>query len=485
MTTTRRRLLSMGGLAALAGTAAWAPRAQAHLRTGCHDEGTPRLDSQLFRDAVVAGDSELVAEYLDRDPGLAYSRDEIGRSVIVLAVMAGQPEIAELLRERGVTLDLVEAVLLEDWARMDAIATIAPGRVNELHPVGGTALFAAARYGQARNLWRLSRWGADPDANPLGTEGFTAARAGLERPELTAAEQVVVALVGNGADPNAPQRAGDSLLHAAAARGDEWLIRFLLRKGGDASARDAAGRTPLDVARIQGHEEAAELLSRPRQVPRDCRSSRFAYDASGGLAQTPEDPILDRVLCNRFVGVSHGDLEQVRALATRQPALLFANSSQDELGVEAGAHMGRRDILSVFLDGGAPMSLPTAITMGRLDRARALLVEDPNRIRERGAHDFPLIWYPAIGGGDLDAAQLLVDFGIDRASEGKLGMTGLHWATLLGHADLAAFWIDHGIDPNAATRDQHETALDIALRADHPKIADLLRSRGGRRGAEV
>jgi hypothetical protein len=56
-------------------------------------------------------------------------------------------------------------------------------------------------------------------------------------------------------------------LHLAAHHGHKDLASFLLRKGADPNARDAAGRTPLDRAASQGHPDVVELLSEKKGDP--------------------------------------------------------------------------------------------------------------------------------------------------------------------------------------------------------------------------
>jgi ankyrin repeat protein len=57
-----------------------------------------------------------------------------------------------------------------------------------------------------------------------------------------------------------PNSAGMTPLHAAARGGHEPLVRALLRHGADASARDASGRTPMDVAATYGRTAALQRL---------------------------------------------------------------------------------------------------------------------------------------------------------------------------------------------------------------------------------
>lgn len=505
MPPTRRQILSAGTLTALGAAVgaglAPAPPAQAHLDPTCPESPAPPLDSQLFRQAVLEGDEERVLRYLERDPGLAYGRDAQGRSPIVLAFVAGHRSIAELFQQRGVTLDLVEAAMLEDWPRVEEVGAVSPGLVNVPQPVGGTALHAAARWGRGSNLWRLAQLGADLDARSLeagvfGPAGATPARGALERwsggaAERTEAVRVIFTLLGNGADPRAAS-GGETLLHAVAELEDDpWvphLLRFLLRKGADPAARNGDGRSALDLARSRapggapGAGEAARVLSKATEVPRDCRTSRFARNGSGAPYRPPAYEGLSQSLANRFVGLAHFDLDEVRRHLERQPLLAFVASSMDEMAVEAGAHMARPDMVNVLLDHGAPLSLPTALMSGRLGSAKELLSEDPARIRERGAHDFPLIWYPSMAGGDVQAAELLVNAGINLASEGKMGWTALHWAANAGHEELAEFWLEAGVDINAASWDEGLTALDLAVARERSSLAQLLRSRGARSG---
>ena len=103
-----------------------------------------RLDSQRFRDAVSQGDLALVRSFLERDPALASLRDERGRSALVLAFLAGHPEMAEALRPLLPALDLVEAVLVADGERVRELVAKFPRLLEEDHPVGGRPVHAAA-----------------------------------------------------------------------------------------------------------------------------------------------------------------------------------------------------------------------------------------------------------------------------------------------------------------------------------------------------
>ncbi|HEX7186050.1 MAG TPA: ankyrin repeat domain-containing protein [Thermoanaerobaculia bacterium] len=437
------------------------------------------LDSQRFRQAVVAGDLATIQRYLERDPALAFSRDEKGRSVFALAHLAGHAAVAEALRPRLDGLDLVEAVLAGDAKRAGELLEKFPRLVNELHPVGRTAVHVAVARGRLDLLFSFLRAGPDfnlPSAEP---EGLTPLRLAVDHPEPGVAEALVDAMAGNGGDANAGQGDGLSPLHAAAAAGRTEIARILIFDGADPEARTPQGETPLDLALRHGKKETAELLRGASRLPRNHRTSRFLYTADGGQFEKKEQPPIPWPIVNEYVGVSHGNFARMRELLVVYPNLLHVNASWDELGVEAGAHVGFKDGVRFLLDQGAPCSLPTAAMMGMTAHVRRLLAEDPGRIWECGAHNMPPIWFPAIGGGTpdhLEIAKALLDAGAG-VNAHKRGQTALHWAARSGQVEMAELLIARGAEVNARalTPEGEVTPLDLAVKAGKEEVAKLLR----------
>lgn len=446
------------------------------------------LDSQRFRKAVAEGDAAAVRRFLERDPALAYSKDEKGRSVFLLACLAEKPEIAEALRPHRDGLDLVEATLAGlpgDVQRTAELLEKYPRLINEIHPWGGTAVHAAVRRGRTDLLFPFLRSG--PDFNLLSAvpEALTAYRMAIDHPNPALAEEMVDIMAGNGGDPNVRQGDGLTPLHAAARAGSPEMIRLLVFNGADPDARTPEGETPLALAVRLGKKEAAALLredGRQHRLPRKHRSSRFLYTAGGGTYEPKPQPALPWPVINEYVAVAHGNLARMRELLALYPTVVNANASWDELAVEAGAHVGFKDGVRLVLDQGAPCALTTAATMGMLSHARKLLAEDPQRIWDCGAHNMPPMWFPAIGGGTpdhLEIAKLLLDAGA-AVNAHKRGQTALHWAARGGQVEMVELLIAKGADPNAkAKTPQGEvTPLAMALKAEKKDVADRLRRAG-------
>jgi len=449
--------------------------------------GTPgetNSPTARFLDAVLEGDLARVRQALDLDPGLVHVRDEAGRSAFALALLQRHGELAELLRERGHQPDLHESALAVDWERFESLARQTPGVVNQDHPLGGTAMYAAAFGGAGTQIWRIYRYGGEPDESPRGKNGHSAVRAALEHPDLALAELTVASLLGNGADPGGPQLDGSSALHAAARRGSVALVELLICKGADVDARDRRERTALELALESGQGETAAVLRSHREIPRDHSTSRTAYDVDGKPYAPPDLSAFSVTTRGQVVGQSHTNLDAVRQAVERHPGLVHSVATTTEGAVEAGAHMGRGDIVDFLLGHGAPYSLPTAVMRNDLEHARVLLEEDPLRVNERGAHDFPLLWYPVIGKDLREMAELLIDHGARVERQHWLGTTALHYAAIGGQTEMAALLIERGgADVNRVGRKFDPagvTALQIAEARGHESLAKLLRERGAR-----
>lgn len=91
--------------------------------------------------------------------------------------------------------------------------------------------------------------GATPDGNTVLMGA--AAHGHLEFVEM---------LLERGANPNSRDGQGFVALHMAAERGRLEVVRRLLQAGADVSF-EALGHTPLSLARLQGEDEVAKLLS--------------------------------------------------------------------------------------------------------------------------------------------------------------------------------------------------------------------------------
>lgn len=174
---------------------------------------------------------------VDSDPGLIYRREKgetalhtairWGRLEHVAWFVAESPELIGIPDGQGYTpLHLVgETLFLE-----------AGGDGSLAHEIGKMLMAAGASLTQTN----------DHGETPLRS---LAVRANCHPGWL----DLLSLMVARGADPNAPDRNGNTFLHQIANEAEVWsplaLVRLLVEGGADPRLRNSAGKTSLDLLR--------------------------------------------------------------------------------------------------------------------------------------------------------------------------------------------------------------------------------------------
>ena len=118
-------------------------------------------------------------------------------------------------------------------------------------------------------------------------------------------------------------------------------------------------------------------------------------------------PQINRLLVQDFVVFAHTDLEMVKNLLDKEPALVNAfmdwGGGDWESALGAAAHMGNRDMAMLLLERGARMDIFCATMMGQLDAVKAFLTLQPKLIDAKGPHGFGLHFHAQLAGKDADA----------------------------------------------------------------------------------
>jgi uncharacterized protein len=407
------------------------------------------LDSEKFRQAVVAGDLATVVSMLDRDPALRYARDAGGVSVYALACLQGHSKIAEEIAGRGLVLDIFEAAASGNSKRANEIAKDDPGLAHHRLPDGRTPLHLAAEAGKPAMVTFFAMKGADLSAGP-----DSPLLAAVNYPDHALASEMSTFLLMNASNPNACRRDGKTALELAKARGYDDLVQMLIHRGAEAGA------------------PSVERVHYGRRYTQDLRGNPVTREDTYGI---PQDWI------NQFVAVAHFDFEKVKQLQKLCPTLIMTRATWDELAIEAAAHMGLTPPTRFLADLGAPVSTCTAALVGEQALVKRLVSEDPGSLRERGAHDIALVAYTTLGAQHVEIAEFLLNAGADVHAR-SLGQTSLHIAAGKGYVELAQLFLDHGADINAIATvgGASVTPLALAEQAKQEKMAALLRQRGAR-----
>ena len=213
-------------------------------------------DVRAFQESVKKGDLAAIRASLAQDPSLLDATNEAGQSAFLLAMYYRQRETADYLLSLGPNLDVFNACVAGQTARvLDEIR--ANPKLLEAHSSDGwTPLHLAAFFGHGELATALLDHGAGVDtrsSNGMKNTPLHAAAAGGH-------VDVVELLLKGGANPNATQEGGWTALHAAAQAGNRAMIEVLLANGAHVNARAGNSQSPLDLALSKGHQDLVALL---------------------------------------------------------------------------------------------------------------------------------------------------------------------------------------------------------------------------------
>ena len=212
--------------------------------------------SRQFFEAIRAGDRGTVEELLNANAGLLGAKDEKGLGAYTAAKYSGRNEIAALLLERGVELDVFTACMAGARERVVELIGREPELVKTYSHDGWTPLHLACFFGHPSLVETLIAQGAEVNArsrNAAQNMPLHAAAAGRNG-------EAVRILLEHSAEVNARQEGGWTALHAASQNGDVEMARLLIAGGADVQTRAANQQNALDLALGKGHQAVVDLL---------------------------------------------------------------------------------------------------------------------------------------------------------------------------------------------------------------------------------
>ncbi len=269
---------------------------------------------------------------------------------------------------------------------------------------------------------------------------------------------VVRALVEQGADVTARQGDGATALHWAAYWDEVELADLLIRAGADVNAGNDLGVTPLWAA---SENRSAAMVRRLL----DAEANPNAPLLSG------ETPLMTaaRVGANDVAGQLLDAGASVDATGGRnQTALMWAVAQRHPAVVEA------------LLEHGAAIDARSDVWTEVVKTTAEPW--NPEYVAEipQGGYT-PLLFAARVG--DLASARLLVAAGADVNDQPPYGTSATVVAAHSGYADVAAFLLQQGADPNAA--DAGYTALHAAILHKDAGLARALLDHGADPAAPV
>ena len=463
------------------------------------------------------------------------------KAAVNFAIRSGNVDIVKLLIEEGADLTherfapLPNAVSSGNLEMFKLVSEELKGTdaVDEEEAMA-TSLHSAARQGHKEIAEHLIANNANVNwKNRGGTAPLHQAAGGGH-------EEIVKLLITNGADVNiSGNNYGWTPLGSAAQYGHRDIVELLITNGAKLDTpMDYKGWPPLLFAAKNGHKDVVELLiakganintknERGESILEEVIDN-LQFDTSDQLNQKIEIAILlvqkgaedeakDQFLRQAVDNLPYDEYrpELIKALVARGADVShvgrYGETILHEVArgtrhgkeltqtlIELGANVNLKDkngltplhlavdgegeIVEVLVNVGADVNAKTP--NGRTPLAMALIHDEPKiaaLLRKQGAktgaedsiHIAAML-------GDTEAVKKHLANGKDVNSLDRYERTPLHDAAYNGHAKVAKLLIDSGADVNAKDRQGGNTPTNLAIRAEHRQVTNLLRSNGGK-----
>ncbi len=208
-----------------------------------------------------------------------------------------------------------------------------------------------------------------------------------------------------------------------------------------------------------------------------------------------------------FEAIQAGDAGEVRRLVAETPGLVEAVNASGVSATLFAAYNGKPQVAAMLVEMGAPLGIFEASALGRADRIRELLAEDPSLASVYARDGFYPLGLAAffghldavrvlIGGGadvhataknsfkvrpvhaaaaskNLDVLRAVLEAGADPNVPQQLGFVPLHEAATSGNRAMAELLIAHGADPRQCN-ESGKSSVALARDRRHTDLAEWL-----------
>jgi ankyrin repeat protein len=209
-----------------------------------------------------------------------------------------------------------------------------------------------------------------------------------------------------------------------------------------------------------------------------------------------------------MAAVAAGDTEQVNALIAEDPELAMARGDDGVSAVLLARYRFDRPTMDALLAADPDLDLFEAAALGRIDRVRERLTDDPTSVARLSPDGFSALHlaaffgkpeiakalldagapvdlyttndfanqplHAAAAGRHLEVCRVLLAAGADVNAIQHGGFTPLHEAAQHGDVEMVELFLSAGADPTVSVTDGG-TAADLAEAAGHHDVATRLR----------
>lgn len=179
-----------------------------------------------------------------------------------------------------------------------------------------------------------------------------------------------------------------------------------------------------------------------------------------------------------FQAIERGDKETVASLLAAQPALVSARNADGVSATLYSLYYREPEIAESLASSGAEMTVFEASALGHAETLRELLDSDSAQANAVSPDGFTPLGLAAFF-GQPETARMLLEHGADPniASRNAMRVAPLHSAVAAQRLDIAEELLRHGADVNAAQADDF-TPLHEAAQNGQVAMIDLLLRHG-------
>ncbi|KXJ75752.1 hypothetical protein RP20_CCG011139 [Aedes albopictus] len=374
--------------------------------------------------ACNSGDADMTRMLIQK-----CARDDVttnkGKTPLDLAAAGGHTEVVIILIE-----NMIETFLLS-WKTDDVLWNVVINGHDSLKKM------------LIREYIKLPALGCFVDLDILAWEGIIKK---LER------------LINDGANVNAPNSTGCTVLHLSSSKGYCLVVELLLSNGANVNAVDTNKCTPLHFACQNGHKKIAEILLR----------KKANIDALNGWNCTP-----------LLLACQNGH-KKIAEILLREKAKIAALDHMRWRPLHLACMSGLKEAVEIFLAEGVNICtndykystpLHLACLYGHKEVVQILLREKANIDASNNNSLTPLHF--ACQNGHKELVEILIRENANIDSEAQNKITPLHLACEKGHKEVVEIFIREKANIEALAENKF-TPLHLACVNGHKEVVEIL-----------
>lgn len=408
---------------------------------------TPQTEQSALSIAASRRDASIVQMFLNAGADVNNVDYQTGKTPLIWAARVGDVKKIEILCDAGADLEHVDAQ--ENTALRHALISGHDAAIRALLERGasldgrhsaGTSMFLAISEGQPAVLKALLDFGADVnrEKNIVGITSLMCA-AGMKN-----SVEIMQILLDAGANINAKDRRGYTVVMAAAEAGDAKMIRAL------------STRHEIDVNATSHHKTNA-LLPRNIQSPHVSVGPRLRIDPHQTMVWHSTTALMDAVYYNH--------VEAVEALIDAGARVNARDDQSNTVLIYAAKYASpeiismlcKKGALTELTNGAGASALHYAVIRGELGVVGALIAGKAN-VNATVNDSRSTILMVAAEKSSKAMISMLVRAGAKVDAESSIGLTALTLAIFNGKPDSVKELLALGANPNGC----HE-AIKIPL----------------------